>query len=70
MDGSAKDVLCFEGIVQHPSREHVILGEAIGCAEIVAQHPLEESDVVKEGEVILSLQVRHVIHLIGGSNSR
>jgi hypothetical protein len=64
-DGSSDDVLCFEGIVQHPSYEHVILGEAIGCAQIMAQHPLVASDVVKEGEVILSLNVRHIIHLIG-----
>src|SRR5688572_15335534 len=40
VDGSPDDVLCFEGIVQHPSHVHLILGEAIGCARIVAQHPL------------------------------
>jgi hypothetical protein len=60
-DGSSDDVLCFEGIVQHPSLVHLILGEAIGCAKIVAQHPLEA------GDAILSLKVRHIIHLIGGN---
>ena len=37
VDGSADGVLCFEGIVQHPSIVHLILGEATGCARIVAQ---------------------------------
>ena len=60
VDGSPDDVLCFEGIAQHPSHVHLILGEAIGCAKIVAQHPLEE------GDAILALKVRHIIHLIGG----
>jgi hypothetical protein len=61
VDGSPDDVLCFEGVVQHPSRVHVILGEAIGCARIVAQHPLEG------GDAILSLKVRHIIQLTRGN---
>jgi hypothetical protein len=47
--------------LQHPSRVHVIWGEAFGCARIVAQHPLEG------GDAILSLKVRHIIQLPGGN---
>jgi hypothetical protein len=47
--------------MQHPSDVHWIVGGAIGCAKIVAQHPLEE------GDTILVLKVRHIIQLIGGS---
>jgi len=61
VDGSPDDVLCFEGIMQHPSDIHLILGEAIGCAKIVIQHPLEG------GDAILGLNVRHIIQLIGGT---
>jgi hypothetical protein len=61
VDGSPDDVLCFEGIVQHPRNVHLILGEAIGCMRIVAQHPLEE------GDAILSLKVRHIIQLTRGN---
>jgi hypothetical protein len=61
VDGSPDDVLCFEGIMQHPSDDYLILGEAIGCAKIVTQHPLEE------GDAILGLNVRHIIQLIGGN---
>jgi hypothetical protein len=61
VDGSPDDVVCFEGIAQHPSRVHVIRGEAIGCARIVAQHPLEG------GDAILSLKVRHIIQRPGGN---
>jgi hypothetical protein len=61
VDGSPDDVLCFEGIMQHPSDVYLIVGEAIGCAKIVTQHPLEE------GDAILGLKVRHIIQLIGGN---
>lgn len=61
VDGSPDDVLCFEGIMQHPSHVHLILGEAIGCAKIVTQRLLEE------GDAILGLKVRHIIQLIGGN---
>jgi hypothetical protein len=60
VDGKPDGVLCFEGIVQHPSNVHLILGEAIGCAKIVGQHPLEE------GNAILALKVRHIIQLTRG----
>lgn len=61
VDGSPDDVLCFEGIMQHPSDVYLIVGEAIGCAKIVTQHPLEE------GDAILGLKVRHIIQLLGGN---
>jgi hypothetical protein len=61
VDGSPDDVLCFEGIIQHPSHVRLTLGEATGCARIVAQHPLEE------GDAILALKVRHIIHLPRGN---
>jgi hypothetical protein len=61
VDGSPKDVLCFEGIVQHPTHAHLILGEAIGCTRIVAEHPL------KEGDAVLALKVRHIIQLVKGN---
>jgi hypothetical protein len=61
VDGSPDDVLCFEGIVQHSSYVRSILGEATGCAKIVAQHPLEEEDA------ILALRVRHILQLLGGN---
>jgi len=61
VDGSPDDVLCFEGIMQRPNDDDLILGEAIGCAKIVTQHPLEE------GDAILGLNVRHIIQLIGGT---
>lgn len=61
VDGSPDDVLCFEGIIQHPDNIHWILGEAIGCTRIVAQHPLEG------GDAILSLNVRHIIQLPRGN---
>jgi len=61
VDGSPDDVLCFEGIMQHPSDDYLIVGEAIGCAKIVTQYPLEE------GDAILGLNVRHIIRLIGGN---
>jgi hypothetical protein len=64
VDGSPEDVLCFEGIVQHPSEVHLILGEAIGCTRIVARHPLKEQE---EENAILALKVRHIIQLIRGN---
>jgi hypothetical protein len=64
VDGSPDDVLCFEGIVQHPSKVHLILGEAIGCTRIVARHPLKEPE---EENAILALKVRHIIQLIRGN---
>ena len=39
VDGSPDDVLCFEGIMQHPSDVYLIVGEAIGCAKIVTSIP-------------------------------
>ncbi len=61
VDGSPDGVLCFEGTVQHPSNAHLSLGEAIGCAKIVDQHPLED------GDAILALKVRHIIQLTRGN---
>jgi hypothetical protein len=60
VDGSPDDVLCFEGIMQHPSKPHLRLGEATGCMKIVAQHAVEG------GDAMLSLNVRHIIHLTRG----
>jgi hypothetical protein len=60
-DGNPNDVLCFEGIVQHPSKAHLILGEAIGCASLEAQPYLEA------GDAIVGLNVRHMIQLTKGN---
>jgi len=60
-DGSPDNVLGFEGIVQHPSKAHLILGEAIGGARIEAQPSLEAEDA------ILGLNVRHMIQLTRGN---
>jgi hypothetical protein len=37
VDGSPDDVLCFEDTMHHPNEVHLTLGDAVGCAKIVAQ---------------------------------
>lgn len=60
VDGRPDDVLCFDGVVQDTDKGRVVLGQATGCARIVALHPLEQ------GDAVLRLEVRHVIRLSRG----
>jgi hypothetical protein len=50
-----------KALLSTPPHAPLILGEAIGCTRIVAEHPL------KEGDPVLAPKVRHIIQLPKGN---